>query len=223
MQELQTLTYSDPGADQVSERIARALEQDIACGRLRPGQKLREEELSGRFTASRHHIREALTRLQRAGVVVRERNRGASVRSFTARDLTEIYEIREILQRHAAFRIVLPAPAEAIAALETIHATYEAAVRANDIQAIHRANDRFHIALFRLCGNEQLANLIGYFMDLTYVIRADSFADPKYLEMSRQHHLLMIRLLGGRDPWALAQLCVEHIQPSKDRYLRALA
>jgi len=54
------------------------------------------------------------------------------------------------------------------------------------------------------------------------VIRADSFAEASSLELSRCHHQLMIELLRGRDSWALAQLCVEHMQPSKERYLRAL-
>jgi DNA-binding GntR family transcriptional regulator len=63
---------SDPAAD----RIARAIEQDIFGGRLPPGEKLREEELAERFGASRHHVREALVRLARVGIIVKERNKG---------------------------------------------------------------------------------------------------------------------------------------------------
>jgi DNA-binding GntR family transcriptional regulator len=36
------------------------LEEDNIFGRLKPGQKLPEEELSERIDASRHHVREAL-------------------------------------------------------------------------------------------------------------------------------------------------------------------
>jgi hypothetical protein len=32
----------------------------------------------------------------------------------------------------------------------------------------------------------------------------------------------MIKLLGTRDPWALSQLCVDHIQYSKNQYLAML-
>jgi len=209
-------------ADQAAGKIARAMEQDIAFGRLRPGQKLPEEELSERFAASRHHVREALAQLQQSGIVMRERNRGAFVRSFTPADVLEIYEVREILQRQAALRIPLPASEAAITALQAIQTEHDAAVQAQDIQHIHRSNDLFHAELFRLCGNGQLAQLVKHYMDLTYVIRADSFAEASSLELSRCHHQLMIELLRGRDSWALAQLCVEHMQPSKERYLRAL-
>jgi DNA-binding GntR family transcriptional regulator len=61
-----------------------------------------------------------------------------------------------------------------------------------------------------------------HYMDLTYAIRANAFFDPEILETSRRHHELMIRLLRGKDSWALAQICVDHMQPSKAQYLPAL-
>src|SRR5260221_915152 len=80
------------GADPTADQIARALEKDIVLGRLKPGEKLREEDLAVRFSASRHHVREGLARLERIGIVVKERNRGVSVRHFTADEVRQIYE-----------------------------------------------------------------------------------------------------------------------------------
>lgn len=203
----------------MAERIAHMLEQDIIFGRLQPGQKLREEELAERFGASRHQVREGLTRLERLEIITRERNRGASVRNLGAKEVLEIYEIRELLQRHAVLRIPLPASPAALDALQTILDEYEEAVRAGQVERIHASNDRFHVELFRLCGNDLLANLIKHYMDLTYVVRAHSFSDSAYLERARGHHALMLNLLKSRDSWALSQLCVDHIQASKMHYL----
>lgn len=209
--------------DVIAEHIARSIERDIIFGRLRAGQKLGEEDLAERFAASRHQVREGLARLERLEIVVRERNRGASVRGFSAREILEIYELREMLQRHAALRIRLPADSAAIDTLKTTQADHEAAVRAGDVEQIHAANDLFHLQLFRLGGNDRLAELIKHYMDLTYVVRAHSFSDPQYLERARRDHRLMIKLLGSQDPWALAELCVEHIERSKTLYLANLA
>jgi DNA-binding GntR family transcriptional regulator len=209
-------------ADAVSERIARLLEQDIVFGRLKPGQKLPEEELAERFGASRHQVREGLARLARIGIVAKERNKGAAVRAFTRDEVRQIYEVREILQRQAALLIPLPVDGPVIEALQAIHDDYERAVGAGDLRGIHEANDRFHTELFRLCGNEVLVQLVKHYMDLTYAIRANAFFDPEILETSRRHHELMIRLLRGKDSWALAQICVDHMQPSKAQYLAAL-
>ena len=50
-------------------------------------------------------------------------------------------------------------------------------------------------------------------------MRAKNLADPRGLAQSRRQHELMIELLKGRDGWALAQLCVDHMQFSKKDYL----
>ena len=81
--------------DPAAEQIAKALEEDIVLGRLPPGAKLREEDLAERFSASRHQVREGLARLERMGIVIKARNRGVSVRRFTAEEVRQIYEVRE--------------------------------------------------------------------------------------------------------------------------------
>ena len=218
---LPSLSSDAVSGDAFSAQIAGELETDIVFGRLRPGQKLPEEELAERFAATRHQVREALSRLERIGIVVKERNKGVTVRRFGIEEVGEIYEVREILQRHAALRIPLPAPKESIAALEAIHTEYEDAVARGDFHAIQKSNDRFHTELFRLCGNEVLAQLVKQFMDLSYAIRVNSFS-PDHLATAAREHATMIRLLAGRDSWALAQVCIDHIQFSKDQYLARL-
>jgi DNA-binding GntR family transcriptional regulator len=207
----------------LEEQIAREIEEDIIFGRLEPGARLREEHLHHRFGGSRHFVRQALVRLERSGIVVRERNKGAAVRSFSAEEVLQIYEVREMLQRQAALRIPLPAPEEEIARIAAIHAEYERCADAGDLRGVHEANDRFHTALFGLCGNEYLLSLVKQYMDLTYAIRAKTLAEPAQLAVSRAHHALMMDYLGGRDPWALAELCVHHVRPSKDAYLHRIA
>ena len=55
---------------------------------------------------------------------------------------------------------------------------------------------------------------------LTFLCSA--FGDRENLETSRRHHRIMLDLLSGTDSWALAQICVDHIQPTKAQYLAML-
>jgi DNA-binding GntR family transcriptional regulator len=206
----------------IEERIARSIEQEIVVGQLAPRQKLREEDLAARFGASRHQVRQGLARLERIGIVTRERNRGASVRSFSANEVGQIYQIREILQRNAALRIPLPAHKADIAALNAIELEYEAAIKAGDIAQMHASNDLFHCTLFRLCGNELLVQLVKRYMDLSYAVRASAFYDTESLKKSAGEHNIMIALLDHTDSWSLSQICVDHIMPSKTHYLLKL-
>jgi DNA-binding GntR family transcriptional regulator len=53
-------------------------------------------------------------------------------------------------------------------------------------------------------------------------MRAKNLADREGLALSRRQHEFMIELLSGRDSWALAQLCVDHMQFSKADYLERI-
>jgi DNA-binding GntR family transcriptional regulator len=199
--------------------IARALEEDIIFGRLAPGARLTEDNLLARFAVTRHFARQALVQLEAMGVVVRERNKGATVRSLTPQQVREIYDVRELLQRQAALWIPLPAPATLIAQLMGIHDEHGKHVEAGYLRGVHETNDRFHLTLFGACGNSYLVQSIELYMRLSLPVRANSMSSTESLRISHEHHRLMIEMLKGRDNWVLAQLCVDHLQPSKKRYL----
>ena len=203
--------------------IARALEEDIIFGRLAPGTRLTEDTLLARFAVTRHFARQALVELEAKGIVVRERNRGATVRSLTPRQVQEIYAVRELLQRQAALWIPLPASDKLIAELEAIHDEHGRHIEAGFLRGVHEANDRFHLTLFGACGNDHLVQSIELYMRLSLPVRANSMANRDSLLISHEHHRLMIDMLRGDDNWVLAQLCVDHLQPSKKRYLNRVA
>lgn len=207
-----------PGPDKEAE-VVRALEEDIIFGRLEPSMRLVEDVLMARFSVTRHFIRQALIHLERLGIVTREKNKGAAVRSLNSAEVRQIYDVRELLQREAALRIPLPAPRSLMDRLQAIHVDYSQCVDQGRLRDVHELNDMFHITLFAACGNPYLVDSIKYYMQLSLPVRAKTLANREMLAVSRQHHALMIDLMRGHDNWVLAKLCVDHIQPSKHEYL----
>ena len=199
--------------------IVSAIEEDIIFGRLPPGQRLVEDALMARFSATRHTIRQSLSELERIGIVTRERNIGAAVRSYRQEEVLEIYQVRELLQRQAALMIRLPAPTTLIDQLETLNEQFARDGARGDLRGVHESNDAFHLALFGACGNKYLVRCIADFMALSLPVRAKSLADAESFQSSLRQHETMIRLLRDADNWAFAQLCVEHVWPSKQDYL----
>ena len=208
-----------PDSEHDDLSIARAIEEDVIFGRLAPGTRLTEDTLLARFAVTRHFARQALVQLEGMGIVVRERNRCATVRSLTPKQVQEIYAVRELLQRQAALWIPLPAPDSLIAELNAIHAEHGRHIEAGFLRGVHETNDRFHLVLFGACGNGHLVQSIELYMRLSLPVRANSMASTEALKVSHEHHRLMIDMLKGHDNWVLAQLCVDHLQPSKNRYL----
>lgn len=215
-------SLSPSRADEQAE-VLRRLEDDIIFGRLAPGARLVEDNLMARYGASRHYIRQALVQLERTGVVRREKNVGATVCSYSAQEVAQIYQVREMLTRQAALSIALPAPPDFIARLKAIQADYCRHAEAGNLRGIHETNDLFHLTLFSGCGNPYLVRTLQDYMGLTLPMRAKNLADREGLELSRRQHDIMIELLQGTDHWALAQLCVDHMQYSKADYLERTA
>jgi DNA-binding GntR family transcriptional regulator len=203
--------------------VIRRLEEDIIFGRFAPGSRLVEDTLMTRYGASRHFVRQALFQLERQSIVLREKNIGATVRFYSAEEVRQIYEVREMLTRQAALMIALPAPASLIAELTALQRQYCERADAKDLRGIHEANDAFHMALFSACGNPYLVRSLQDYMNITLPMRAKNLADKEGLAQSRRQHELMIELLKGRDSWAFAQLCVDHMQYSKSDYLGRIA
>jgi DNA-binding GntR family transcriptional regulator len=212
-----------PSREEEQAEVIRRLEEDIIFGRFAPGLRLVEDTLMQRYAASRHFVRQALFQLERQGIVLREKNVGATVRFYSADEVRQIYEVREMLTRQAALMIALPAPADLIAQLSELQRHYCARAEAQDMRGIHETNDAFHVALFAACGNPYLVRSLQDYMSLTLPMRAKNLADSDGLALSRRQHELMIELLKGRDSWALAQLCVDHMQYSKADYLARIA
>jgi DNA-binding GntR family transcriptional regulator len=209
-------------ADDQAEIIKR-VEEDIIFGRLPPGARLIEDSLMVRYGASRHFVRQALVHLEHTGIVQREKNVGATVRSYSADEVRQIYEVREMLTRQAILMIALPASESLISQLEALQAQYVRHAERGDLRGIHDTNDAFHLALFAACGNPYLVRSLQDYMGLTLPMRAKNLADQDGLRVSIRQHDIMIALLRGNDNWALSQLSVEHMHSSKADYLMRIA
>ena len=203
--------------------VLRQLEDDIIFGRFAPGSRLVEETLMTRYSASRHAVRQGLFQLERHGIVIRERNIGATVCSFSTDEVRQIYEVREMLTRQAILMIDLPAAATLIEELVSLQERYCSFADNANLRGIHEANDAFHLALFSACGNPYLVQTLQNYMNHTLPMRAKNLADREGLKISRCQHEMMIDLLKGSDNWALAQLCVQHMQYSKSDYLNRIS
>lgn len=101
---VEPLLYTEEpvGSLKTSDRVYRALRDEILDGTLAPGAPLAEIEQSARLGVSRTPLREALARLQGDGLVAARGARGLEVAGLTLDDVRELFEIREALEVKAA-------------------------------------------------------------------------------------------------------------------------
>jgi DNA-binding GntR family transcriptional regulator len=101
------LELGTAGLDRTSLRVqCRELLRDrILDGSIAPGERLVEATLSNQLRVSRGTLREALRHLEQQGLVVSDGRGHMRVRTLTARDVVELYEVRTALETAAATRI----------------------------------------------------------------------------------------------------------------------
>jgi DNA-binding GntR family transcriptional regulator len=143
----------------LAEKAFEMLHQAIMGGRLAPGLRLPIEDLAAALDMSPMPIREALRRLDSAGLVENIPHRGARVTELTVEDLAEVYEARVALEvlaiRRAAERFTHADEARCRALLTELHNTPEKQTDANS--AAHLA---FHFAMYEAAGSNWLLRLI---------------------------------------------------------------
>lgn len=140
-----------------SNRLRSQIEEEIATGVLRPGERLDETTLAERFGVSRSPVREALQQLAAAGLVEQRRHRGVIVSSPDPKQLLEMFEmmaeLEAICARLAARRILISDESDLRQALKAC----EAAAAGSDTDAYYYENERFHRAIYAASGNSFIA------------------------------------------------------------------
>src|SRR6266851_6460450 len=114
-------------------KLVKAIKFDIIFGRLRPRERLIEDELVEHFGVSRHVVRAAFVELERLGIVVRRPNRGAVVRDHSVREIDDLYDMLAHLLKEAAMRMPMPPSRDVIADLDSLHKNYCEAVAREDL------------------------------------------------------------------------------------------
>lgn len=201
--------------------IVNFVKQNIIFGRMRPRERLIEEDLTGQFGVSRHVARAAMVELEQIGIVTRRPNKGAMVRDFSVDEVEQIYDVRGFLQSEAVRRITMPVGGKFLTELQEIHDQYCAAYDRQALQEVCAINNRFHHRIWMECGNDILVSLIDRIWTESLGIRCYGIGDPNLLQIARAEHGQMIELLRDGDKDGFLALSFQHMQPSLEAYKRA--
>lgn len=139
------------------ENLVVALRADIVSGRLGPGEPLRTEVIMQRFGVSNSPLREAFAQLATEGLVVVQRNRGASVAPLSRAAADDVLRVSGMFLEHV-LRWGLPrfVPGD-VATLRRTSLDFDLAFRSGDLVTAFAESDRFGEHLLERCGSRELA------------------------------------------------------------------
>lgn len=201
------------------QEIFDALRDDIVFGRLNPRERLVEADLVQRFGSHRAAVRDALAALEQAGLVDRQRNKGASVLDLKPERVEQLYAVRMLLETTAVGAMPLPLDPAALETLVSIQRDHQEAVADNDLRRIFDHNNRFHRTLYDQSGNPVLVDLIEQCATRALTVRFHPYMDRSFLERVCSDHWAMIDACRVCDRARLIALVRDHLPLAKNRYL----
>ena len=137
-------------------QVADALRREIFSGELQPGDPITELHLARRHKVSQTTVREALVRLEHAGLVRRIHNIGTFVTQMSPREVQERVRLRVMLEGLAAMEAARLAQPPQMEEMSRHLKAIAEAIAANDYFAAAQADLTFHRGIWRCSGDNTL-------------------------------------------------------------------
>lgn len=203
--------------DSTADSVAASLREMIINGELKGGERLVERDLAGRFRISRIPMREAIQRLEREGLLDVFRNRGAVVRTLSAADVEEIYDLRALLEGDAIYRSVRQLDDETLARVELVHRLLGDAKTTTRQGELNR---EFHALLYSRCGNERqlraIAELRGQ-VERYERLQNTLLADTASFQLEHEN---IVQACRERNARAARSMTIAHLNSARNIVMR---
>jgi DNA-binding GntR family transcriptional regulator len=209
----------------LSEIAYQQVRNAILNGTLAAGQSLGQEEIAGQIGTSRVPLREALQRLEVEGLVLLRPRRGYIVASLDPDEITDIFDIRMMLEERAGYLATLRATSQDVAAVEELLHAMDGMTIANadDVALFAERNRAFHDRLYVGSGRTQLCRLMAVLRtNVERYIRVGARIAGN-LDRVRDDHYQIFNAFRRRDAQTVGRLCREHCAATCDRLIARLA
>lgn len=200
----------------LAEKVFRSIEEDILKGVLQPEEVLSENKLSAAMGVSRTPVREALRRLEQAGLVRQEPGKGAVVQGVTTADLIDIYDIRLRIEGMAVRDCADMITPEQLAELESLVELQEFYTERADADKLHEIDSQFHAKIYECCTRRVLTDVLSGLHHRVERYRLMSVQSPERASCMAQEHRAILGALKAHDAQLADSLMVEHIKNARD-------
>jgi GntR family transcriptional regulator, transcriptional repressor for pyruvate dehydrogenase complex len=210
----------------IYENIVEQIQGQIQAGELHPGDQLPPERvLAETFRVSRASVREALRALELRGLIEGKQGGGTFVRALSGDDLiapmasallaghaelSQLMEVREMIEPHIAELAAARATPEAIAEMDELLERQAARVQHGEIPI--EEDTAFHNALAVSTGNAVLLRLLNLIVDLLEESRARWFQSADRPTKSLVGHRKVLAAVKRHDAPAAYQTMLAHLR-----------
>ena len=180
------------------EIVYEELKREILVGEIAPGTRMMEIELADEMGVSRTPVREAISKLEKEGLVTIEPRKGAYASDVSIKDMVDVLEVREDLEAMAAAMAAQKVNEDEKKALIEATLEYKEAVESERTEDIIRCDEKFHQLIVNCSGNKTLVQLFSQVQELALRFRYLYYDDfSRYERMPMEHREIEEAILSG--------------------------
>jgi DNA-binding GntR family transcriptional regulator len=207
-------TISTGGVGAASAQVAAYLRKLILHDVLKPGDRIRQEEIAERFGTSRLPVREALRMLEAEGLTEHEQNKGARVPRLSMHEVDVIYRMRERLEPLALTESVPLLTDDDHTHLEDVQQRIEANT---DLDRFLDLDREFHLGTYSGCHIDPLNAMVTRLWNSTQHYRRAFVAMGGQARMwvVNSEHRLLLDAVVRRDTTDAERFLEGHIRRTR--------
>jgi DNA-binding GntR family transcriptional regulator len=171
------------------------LRHAIHAGKLRPRQRIIEEDLAQELDVSRGPVREALLRLERDGLVVTTSRRGTFIRDISLAEIDVIFRMRAKLEGLCVRYMRENASHDPAALLGRALKKLKAAAAKNNEEHFFNADMELHRTIWKAANQPLLYRTLNLLMNPYIFIIARAYSSRIPLAQRRENHEQYVRML----------------------------
>ncbi|SDN70567.1 GntR family transcriptional regulator [Geodermatophilus sp. DSM 45219] len=212
------------GNGSIQARVIAEMRRRIISGDLPPDVNLSELALAEEFGVSRTPVREAFKQLQTEGLVEIRPRVGTFVTTPSRREITELFEMKELLEGAAARLLAQRGRVPELDRLEENLREADAAVQRDDTARYAELVQEFHDLLIVGSDNRKLeAHYRTLMNQLAYPrLVTTSLSQPGRPAQSDQEHHRVVELIAAKDGDSAERVMREHVRASRQAVLARL-
>lgn len=211
----------------INEQIYEILLSRILSQQFAPGQRLQVDEIAAALRVSRTPVKDAINRLAVEGLIVVVPRKGTFVADVTPEGIRDLFDVRMMIELHAAELAIVRATDQDIAELERLVYLLEKFVdgdRYVDYKTYLELDNEFHMRSLQMAGN---ALLLKVYRDINLhvqVVRAYEKAPGVAIEAMQSHeeHKAILSAFKARDIVAVRAAVTTHVQNRGRQFIKAL-
>lgn len=196
----------------LADQVEAFLRDAIIRGTLPAGARIIEMEVAEQMDTSQAPVREALQRLEQAGLVDRYSRSATYVSEISMDEMYEIATVRTTLETLAIRRTACCITPEQCSELENLVEDMRKAGRANDMASLSGIDMEFHRRICQWSDKKTLLRVWStlYYQQQRYLVATHPRVFPDLMEVA-ERHVPILEAVRANDPDRAAEAMQQHI------------